>query len=177
MKYSYCSQWIGEGEIRRLADWFENSLFENRNALPPDAMGKITYIAPAGQYSLKDTVLELEFQGVKKKYTMLQTWPIRTPCPVASKLAADTPLLTGQFIRNVHRDEPVGRELLLRLENWLCDNYMKDPLATLIVDNVHLHFLPSLNPDGFSLRRRGNANNIDLNRDFPDQVFYPWLHP
>lgn len=43
--------------------------------------------------------------------------------------------------------------------------------ATLIVNNVHLHILPSMNPDGFSLRQRGNANNIDLNRDFPDQVF------
>ncbi|XP_076898101.1 carboxypeptidase SOL1-like isoform X1 [Bidens hawaiensis] len=76
-----------------------------------------------------------------------------------------------KFIGNVHGDEPVGRELLLLLANWLCDNYMKDPLATLIVDNVHLHILPSMNPDGFSLRRRGNANNIDLNRDFPDQFF------
>ena len=28
--------------------------------------------------------------------TYLQTWPVRTPRPVASKLAADTPLLTGQ---------------------------------------------------------------------------------
>ena len=45
---------------------------------------------------------------------------------------------------------------------------------TLIVDNVHLHILPSMNPDGFSLRRRGNANNIDLNRDFPDQVSF-WV--
>ncbi|KAF7821705.1 Carboxypeptidase SOL1 [Senna tora] len=43
-------------------------------------------------------------------------------------------------------------------------------VATLIVENIHLHILPSLNPDGFSLRRRGNANNIDLNRDFPDQL-------
>nr|XP_043636786.1 carboxypeptidase SOL1 [Erigeron canadensis] len=76
-----------------------------------------------------------------------------------------------KFIGNVHGDEPVGRELLLLLANWLCDNYMKDPLATLIVDNVHLHILPSMNPDGFSLRRRGNANNVDLNRDFPDQFF------
>ena len=42
--------------------------------------------------------------------------------------------------------------------------------ASLIVENVHLHVLPSMNPDGFSLRQRGNANNIDLNRDFPDQV-------
>ncbi|XP_048617543.1 V-type proton ATPase catalytic subunit A-like isoform X2 [Brassica napus] len=51
---------------------FENTLMTHRVALPPDAMGKITYLAPAGQYSLKDTVLELEFQGVKKSYTMLQ---------------------------------------------------------------------------------------------------------
>ncbi|XP_051118198.1 carboxypeptidase SOL1 isoform X2 [Andrographis paniculata] len=76
-----------------------------------------------------------------------------------------------KFIGNVHGDEPVGRELLLLLANWLCDNYKSDPLATLIVDNVHLHILPSMNPDGFALRRRNNANNIDLNRDFPDQFF------
>lgn len=76
-----------------------------------------------------------------------------------------------KFVGNVHGDEPVGRELLLILGNWLCDNYRKDPLATLIIDNVHLHILPSMNPDGFALRKRGNANNIDLNRDFPDQFF------
>ncbi|XP_057974501.1 carboxypeptidase SOL1 isoform X2 [Malania oleifera] len=76
-----------------------------------------------------------------------------------------------KFIGNVHGDEPVGRELLLLLANWLCDNNMKNPLATLIIENVHLHILPSMNPDGFSLMRRGNANNVDLNRDFPDQFF------
>lgn len=76
-----------------------------------------------------------------------------------------------KFIGNVHGDEPVGRELLMLLANWICDNYLKDPLAKLIVENVHLHLLPSMNPDGFTLRRRGNANNIDLNRDFPDQFF------
>ncbi|KAI7754266.1 hypothetical protein M8C21_033543 [Ambrosia artemisiifolia] len=93
---------IGEGDLVTGGDLyatvFENSLVEHRIALPPDAMGKITYIAPPGQYSLQDTVLELEFQGVKKKFTMLQTWPVRTPRPVASKLAADTPLLTGQRV-------------------------------------------------------------------------------
>lgn len=36
-----------------------------------------------------------------------------------------------QFIGNMHGDEPVGRELLLRLANWLCDNFMKDPLVLL----------------------------------------------
>ncbi|KAJ3683618.1 hypothetical protein LUZ60_013845 [Juncus effusus] len=76
-----------------------------------------------------------------------------------------------KFIGNVHGDEPVGRELLIRLANYLCDNYATDPLAELIVEKVHLHILPSLNPDGFALRKRGNANNIDLNRNFPDQFF------
>lgn len=76
-----------------------------------------------------------------------------------------------KYIGNVHGDEPVGRELLLFLANWICDNYLEDPLARTIVENVHLHILPSMNPDGFSLRRRGNANNVDLNRDFPDQFF------
>ncbi|KAG7032883.1 Carboxypeptidase SOL1, partial [Cucurbita argyrosperma subsp. argyrosperma] len=77
-----------------------------------------------------------------------------------------------KYIGNVHGDEPVGRELLLQFANWICDNYLKDPLATLIVENVHLHILPSMNPDGFSLRTRNNANNVDLNRDFPDQFFF-----
>jgi murein tripeptide amidase MpaA len=38
------------------------------------------------------------------------------------------------------------------------------------MENMHLHILPTMNPDGFALRRRGNANNVDLNGDFPDQV-------
>ncbi|CAA7052352.1 unnamed protein product [Microthlaspi erraticum] len=76
-----------------------------------------------------------------------------------------------KYVGNVHGDEPVGRELLLRLANWICDNYEKDPLAQMIVENVHLHILPSLNPDGFTARKRNNANNVDLNRDFPDQFF------
>ncbi|KAK8572680.1 hypothetical protein V6N12_028727 [Hibiscus sabdariffa] len=77
---------IGEGDLLTGGDLyatvFENSLMQHHVALPPDAMGKITYIAPPGQYSLKDTVLELEFQGVKKQITMLQgyLWHFIIPC-------------------------------------------------------------------------------------------------
>lgn len=76
----------------------ENSLMEHRIMVPPGAMGKVTYIAPVGDYSLMDTVLELEFQGEKKEYTMLQTWPVRSPRPVAKKLMGNHPLLTGQRV-------------------------------------------------------------------------------
>lgn len=148
----------------------ENSLIDHKIMVPPGARGNVTYIAPAGGYSLTDKVLELEFGGVKKaraprarsvlfgegegacpcvrptqrvpllvacarfhactmgctagsaafagfcmslgctndhfvrcpwraqEYTMLQMWPVRSPRPVAQKLLANTPLLTGQRV-------------------------------------------------------------------------------
>ncbi len=47
----------------------ENSLLEHRMMLPPGARGNVTYIAPAGEYSLTDKVIEVEFGGVKKVCT------------------------------------------------------------------------------------------------------------
>jgi len=76
----------------------ENTLVTHWLMVPPGEMGTIVFIAPEGKYSLKDTVLELEFQGKKKKFTMLSFWPVRQPRPVTEKLAADHPLLTGQRV-------------------------------------------------------------------------------
>jgi len=42
--------------------------------------------------------LETEFDGEKTKHSMLQVWPVRTTRPVAEKLAANHPLLTGQRV-------------------------------------------------------------------------------
>ena len=64
--------------------------------LPPKARGTVTYLAPPGNYSVNDTVLEVEFEGIKSKYSMLQIWPVRQPRPVSEKLPANYPLLTGQ---------------------------------------------------------------------------------
>ena len=77
---------------------YENSLIVHKIMLPPKAAGTIVYIAPKGQYTLQDVVLETEFAGEKTKHTMLQMWPVRTPRPTADKLAADYPLLTGQRV-------------------------------------------------------------------------------
>ena len=35
--------------------------------------------------------------------------------------------------------------------------------------------MPTMNPDGFSAKRRNNAASVDLNRDFPDQFNEPGL--
>ena len=77
---------------------FENSLITHEVMLPPRGRGTITFIAPRGSYDLQDTLLEVEFGGEKQKYTLLQLWPVRTPRPVAEKLAANYPLLTGQRV-------------------------------------------------------------------------------
>lgn len=66
--------------------------------VPPGARGVITFIAPPGHYTVMEEVLEIEFQTHKRKVCMLQMWPVRQPRPVASKLIADTPLLTGQRV-------------------------------------------------------------------------------
>eukprot|EP00884_Botryococcus_braunii_P023521 jgi/Botrbrau1/9853/Bobra.0313s0022.1 len=87
---------LTSGDIYALVK--ENSLLEHKVMVPPGARGNVTYIAPAGEYSLEDKVLELEFGGVKKEFTMLQMWPVRAPRPVAEKLLTNTPLLTGQRV-------------------------------------------------------------------------------
>ncbi|SCU81195.1 LAME_0B05974g1_1 [Lachancea meyersii CBS 8951] len=78
---------------------FENSLLEDHKILlPPRARGTITWIAPAGDYTVDEKVLEVEYDGVKYDYSMYHTWPVRVPRPVTEKLSADYPLLTGQRV-------------------------------------------------------------------------------
>jgi ATPsynthase alpha/beta subunit N-term extension len=129
----------------------ENTLMDHKVLVPPGARGNISWIAPAGEYTIADEVIEIEFAGQKKvtsshclhvhvaaelcpsttgrlcpcsgvqttpteaqysvhlpltrrlhavlqRYTMKQTWPVRSPRPVAEKMLANTPLLTGQRV-------------------------------------------------------------------------------
>jgi vacuolar-type H+-ATPase catalytic subunit A/Vma1 len=42
---------------------FENTLMQHHVALPPGSMGKISFIAPAGQYSLQVSVYYYAFSA------------------------------------------------------------------------------------------------------------------
>ncbi|XP_075958220.1 V-type proton ATPase catalytic subunit A-like isoform X1 [Anarhichas minor] len=77
---------------------FENSLIKHKMMLPPRNRGTVTYLAPPGNYDISDVVLELEFESVKEKFTMMQVWPVRQIRPVTEKLPANHPLLTGQRV-------------------------------------------------------------------------------
>ncbi|EGD73873.1 Atp6v1a-prov protein [Salpingoeca rosetta] len=77
----------------------ENSLIkEHRIMVRPKAHGKVTWIAPAGEYTIVDTVLKTEFNGKETSHTMLQIWPVRQMRPTTEKMAANHPLLTGQRV-------------------------------------------------------------------------------
>lgn len=78
----------------------------------------------------------------------------------------------------MHGNEVVGREMLLLLAKYLCENYQYNDRITKLIDTTRIHLLPSMNPDGYEYSVEGdasssigrkNANMVDLNRNFPDQ--------
>jgi carboxypeptidase D len=85
-----------------------------------------------------------------------------------------------KYVANMHGDEVVGRELLLQLCVYLCDNYGKSELITRLIDSTRIHIIPTMNPDGYSramiekmIDGRLNANHVDLNRNFPSIYDHP----
>ncbi|MCJ1258671.1 H(+)-transporting V1 sector ATPase subunit A [Lignoscripta atroalba] len=78
---------------------YENSLLnDHKILLPPRARGTITHIAEKGSYTVEEKVLEVEFDGKKSDYSMMHTWPVRVPRPVAEKLPSDSPFIVGQRV-------------------------------------------------------------------------------
>jgi len=84
-----------------------------------------------------------------------------------------------KLVANMHGNEVLGRELLLHLAGHLCTAHQAgDADITALVANTRIHLIPSMNPDGWQaataaggrdyLLGRNNANDVDLNRDFPD---------
>lgn len=85
------------------------------------------------------------------------------------------------YTSTMHGDETTGYILLLRLLDELCTS--NDERILNIVNNIDLFVCPCTNPDGtyhggnnsVSGARRNNANDVDLNRNYPD--FNDGPHP
>ncbi|VVC33638.1 Hypothetical protein CINCED_3A006469 [Cinara cedri] len=109
------------------------------------------------------------------------------------KLTSATDLLgvpNIKIVGNIHGNEPVGREIILHLIQYLLHNKSKNKLINKLLQTTVIHLLPSMNPDGFELSEpqscpnngsivkssRGNAKKFDLNRNFPD-AFIPHTVP
>ena len=86
---------------------------------------------------------------------------------------------TGQM----HGNELVTFIMLLRLIDYLTENYGTNDRITDIVNNIEIYINPLSNPDGTYAggnhtvwdATRNNANSVDLNRNYPDPEDGP--HP
>ncbi|XGW35859.1 hypothetical protein V3C99_019220 [Haemonchus contortus] len=89
-----------------------------------------------------------------------------------------------KYIANMHGNEVSGRVFLLGLAWTLLYNYRSNRWIKNLIDTTRIHFLPTMNPDGYEIAHEGddagiygrtNANNKDLNRNFPSRFpnFFP----
>lgn len=82
------------------------------------------------------------------------------------------------YSSSIHGDETGGFILMLRLADYLLKNYGTNTYVKNLVDNLEIWINPLANPDGtyrpgdyISSPTRGNANGVDLNRNFPDPEY------
>jgi hypothetical protein len=77
---------------------------------------------------------------------------------------ADKPAF--KYVSTMHGDEPDGTPIMLALIERLLTGYMVEPRITELVNETEIWIVPLMNPDRY-MASRGNANGIDLNRNFP----------
>lgn len=106
---------------------------------------------------------------------------------LAARISDQVDLQEGEpqflYTSSMHGNETGGYVLMLRLIDHLLSLYGTDPDITWLVDNLEIFINPLANPDGtyaggnntIAGATRGNANNVDLNRNYPDPEDGP--HP
>jgi carboxypeptidase D len=83
-----------------------------------------------------------------------------------------------KYVGNMHGNEVISRQVLIYLIDFLLKNYATNETIRNYINTIDIHIMPSMNPDGFEnadpsdcfgVTGRQNANEVDLNRNFPDQ--------
>ena len=86
-------QHLTEGDIYAEVD--ETPLITYKAMVPPGVSGTVTQTVPDSEYTTTHPILTL---NETKTLTLSQTWPIRTPRPVAFRQPINQPLITGQRV-------------------------------------------------------------------------------
>ena len=73
----------------------ETQFIEHKIMVPLNITGKLSFIAPEGEYTILDEIYKILIDGKQKSFTMLQKWPITKNRPYKSKENPTEPLFTG----------------------------------------------------------------------------------
>jgi len=88
---------LAAGEL--LGSVQETDSILHRILVPPDVRGELLELAPAGDYTLDDTLARVRLaDGSVRKLGLSQHWPVRMPRPFRRRDHAVLPLITGQRI-------------------------------------------------------------------------------
>ncbi len=104
----------------------------------------------------------MELTSMGDSVAGLELWNVHI-----TNFANDTPKLAIYLDGGHHGNEYLSVELAMMFINHLLDNYGLDERITHLVDHTDIHVTPMINPDGNTVDTRHNANDIDLNRNYP----------
>ena len=73
----------------------ETLVIEHKIMVPPNLRGRLTFLAPEGDYSIEDEIYRLKIDANEKSFGMLQKWSITKPRPFKERQSPKEPLITG----------------------------------------------------------------------------------
>ncbi|XP_076595235.1 putative carboxypeptidase X1 isoform X1 [Chaetodon auriga] len=92
-----------------------------------------------------------------------------------------------RYVAGMHGNEVLGRELLLNLMEYMCQEYKRgDQRVVRLIKETRIHLLPSMNPDGYEMAfKKGSElagwalgrysyEGIDMNHNFADLNSVMW---
>ncbi|NXG31391.1 CPXM2 protein, partial [Dromaius novaehollandiae] len=92
-----------------------------------------------------------------------------------------------RYIAGAHGNEVLGRELILLLMQFMCQEYLAgNPRIVHLIQDTRIHLLPSVNPDGYDKAYKAGSelggwslgrwtqDGIDINNNFPDLNSLLW---
>ena len=86
----------------------ETPALEHRVLVPPEAGGRVRWLAPPGIYTVEQPIASVERGAVSHDVAMLSVWPARVPRPYRSRLPLTVPLVTGQRVIDTFFPSPLG---------------------------------------------------------------------
>ncbi len=214
----YLDAWLSEYEISLLKnsgvpyqilvdDW--NEYYNNKpkmsqeeidvqmnSAKETDNVSHSIYGSMGGYLKYTEVVAKLDSmraeypQFISQKFSIGNTFQGRTMWTVRVTKNPDAPTGRPEVFYNalVHAREPESMETQMYYFYWLFENYGTDPVATYILDNREIYWLPVFNVDGYVYNETTNPNGggmwrcnrhgsgscgyVDINRNFGIRQFW-----